>query len=55
MDASHQRRSILFKYSPGHASWGQGRYNDDLRELMTEEDQKLMLEPPYVAQRKTVV
>lgn len=53
--ATHQRRSILFKYSPGHASWGQGRYDDNLRELMTEEDQKLMLEPPYVAHRKTVV
>lgn len=53
--ASHERRSILFKYSPGHASWGQGRYDDALRELMTEEDQKLMLEPPYVAHRKSVV
>lgn len=53
--AAHERRSILFKYSPGHAAWGQGRYDDALRELMTEDDQKLMLEPPYVAHRKSVV
>ena len=53
--APHQRRSILFKYSPGHASWGQERYNDTLRDLMTEDDQKLMLEPPYVNHRKPVV
>ena len=43
--ASHERRSILFKYSPGHASWGQGRYDDELRNLMADEDQRLMLEP----------
>jgi ectoine hydroxylase-related dioxygenase (phytanoyl-CoA dioxygenase family) len=52
---SHQRRSILFKYSPGHASWGHERYDDVLRDLMTDEDQKLILEPPYVYQRKPVV
>jgi ectoine hydroxylase-related dioxygenase (phytanoyl-CoA dioxygenase family) len=53
--ATHQRRSILFKYSPGHASWGHERYDDALRDLMTDEDQKLILEPPYVYQRKPVV
>ena len=53
--AAHQRRSILYKYSPGHSSWGQGRYDDELREMMTSEDQKLMLEPPYVSNRKPVV
>ena len=52
---THQRRSILFKYSPGHASWGHERYDDALRDLMTDEDQKLILEPPYVYQRKPVV
>ena len=34
---------------------GQGRYDDELREMMTSEDQKLMLEPPYVSNRKPVV
>ena len=53
--AAHQRRSILFKYSPGHASWGRERYNEALLNLMTDEDQKLMLEPPYVSHRKQVV
>ncbi|MCH8290179.1 phytanoyl-CoA dioxygenase family protein [Candidatus Poribacteria bacterium] len=54
-EASHYRRSILFKYSPGHSAWGQGRYDDALREKMSEEDQRLMLEPPYVSNRKLVV
>ena len=52
--AGHPRRSILIKYSPGHLSWGRGRYSDDLRQKMESEDQRLMLEPPYVSNRKVV-
>jgi len=54
-NADHPRRSILFKYSPGHSAWGAGRYSDSLREKMTSEDQRLLLEPPYVHNRKVVV
>jgi hypothetical protein len=54
-NAAHPRRSILFKYSPGHSSWGRERSSDSLREKMTSEDQRLMLEPPYVHNRKPVV
>jgi hypothetical protein len=54
-DTDHYRRSILFKYSPGHSSWGQGRYDDSLREKMDSEDGKLLLEPPYVSNRKPVI
>ena len=54
-NATHPRRSILIKYSPGHLSWGHGRYSDDLRRKMESEDQRLMLEPPYVSNRKVVV
>lgn len=53
--AEHQRRSILFKYIPGHASWGQPRSDDSLLKKMGSEEQRRMLEPPYVAERRTVL
>jgi ectoine hydroxylase-related dioxygenase (phytanoyl-CoA dioxygenase family) len=53
--ADHPRRSILIKYSPGHSSWSRKQYPDSLREKMTEENQRLLLEPPYVHQRERVV
>ena len=54
-EADHPRLSILVKYSPGHASWSRKQYPDEMRAQMNSEDQRLLLEPPYVHGRKPVV
>jgi hypothetical protein len=54
-EADHPRLSILVKYSPGHASWSQKQYPDEMRAQMNSEAQRLLLEPPYVHGRKPVV
>ena len=50
--AEHERRSLLFKYSPGHQAWGRA-YNRGADENM-DETQRLLMEPPYVSRRKEV-
>lgn len=51
--AAHQRRSLLFKYSPGHSAWSP-RYPDaaDYGELS--ERQRRMLLPPSIGKRPRV-
>jgi hypothetical protein len=49
--APHHRRSLLYKYSPGHQTWGRGSYGEDVRDQATEK-QRLLLEPPYVYKRQ---
>jgi hypothetical protein len=51
--ASHERRSLLFKCSPGHSAWN-GTYPnaDDYGEL-TERQQRILL-PPSIGRRPTV-
>jgi hypothetical protein len=53
--APFHRRSLLYKYAPGHMAWGNGytRWPDELRELLTP-DQRLLLEPPYSNRRKAI-
>ncbi len=47
-----QRRTLLYKYSPGSSSWGRDeRYDERLWPMLTER-QRLLLEPPYVAYRR---
>jgi hypothetical protein len=52
--ADHERRAVLYKYSPGNSAWSDRYYNlDDFEELT--EQQKRILAPPSVGGRKAVV
>lgn len=53
--ASHHRRSLLYKYAPGHMAWGgnYGRWPDELLELLTS-DQRLLFEPPFFNRRRPI-
>ena len=51
--AERERRSLLYKYSPGHSAWSGGYYNpDDYGELT--ERQRRMLLPPSIGRRPKV-
>ena len=52
--ASHERRALLYKYSPGHSAWWQNYYRAEEYTNLTEQ-QKRILEPPSVGNRKEVV
>ena len=52
--AKHQRRSLLYKYSPGHSAWS-GSYYDISRYSELTEQQKRMLLPPSIGSRPRVV
>jgi Phytanoyl-CoA dioxygenase (PhyH) len=49
--APHHRRALLYKYSPGHQTWGRGNFGEDVRDLGTDQ-QRQLLEPPYVYKRR---
>ena len=53
--APFQRRSLLYKYAPGHMAWGAGyrSWPAELAELLTPA-QHLLLEPPYHNRRKEI-
>jgi hypothetical protein len=53
--APFQRRSLLYKYAPGHMAWGAGyrAWPAELSDLLTPA-QRLLLEPPYHNRRKDV-
>ncbi len=54
--SAHERRALLYKFSPGHQSWGRPYPALDATSDETmDETLRLLLEPPYVYQRKTVV
>ena len=48
----HQRRSLLFKYSPAQQSWGRAAQMPSRVELTPR--QKLLFEPPYFARRASL-
>lgn len=52
--ANHERRALLYKYSPGHSAWMGGYY--DLKKLgeLTEQ-QKRILSPPSIGGHPNVV
>ena len=54
--APHERRSLLFKYSPKHLAWGHHDqpWRAELRDLLTERQRRL-LEPPYIPERQPIV
>ena len=52
--AEHERRALLYKFSPGHSSWSLNYYNADDYEGLTEQ-QKRILTPPSVGNRPDVV
>ena len=52
--AGHQRRALLYKYSPGHSAWS-GNYYDISKYGQLTEQQKRMLLPPSVGRRPYVV
>jgi hypothetical protein len=51
--ADHERRSLLYKYCPGYMAWGHRRPSAALLSRLTE-NQRLVLEPPYVYQRQPI-
>jgi ectoine hydroxylase-related dioxygenase (phytanoyl-CoA dioxygenase family) len=52
--AEGERRSLLYKYSPGHSAWSGNYYSlNDYEELS--ERQKLMLAPPSIGGRPSIV
>ncbi|HZT40731.1 MAG TPA: phytanoyl-CoA dioxygenase family protein [Chthonomonadaceae bacterium] len=52
--ARHERRALLYKYSPGHSAWSQNYYNLDDYANLTEQ-QRRILAPPSVGSRPDVV
>ncbi|MBX3050666.1 MAG: phytanoyl-CoA dioxygenase family protein [Caldilineaceae bacterium] len=51
--ASHQRRSLLYKYSPGQQSWG-GNYVQPPTDVELTPRQKLLFEKPYFNARQSL-
>mgnify|MGYP001467084053 CR=1 FL=1 len=43
--ADHERRALLFKYSPGHSSWSDRYYDSDSYEGVTDCQRRLMAAP----------
>lgn len=52
--APHERRALLYKFSPGHSAWGQ-KYPSASDYTDLTEQQKRILEPPSVGRREDVV
>jgi hypothetical protein len=50
-NADHERRSLLFKYSPGHQSWSP-RYQSQGSDLPMDEVGRRLMEPPYHGRRE---
>ena len=51
--AAHQRRSLLFKYSPGQQSWSKSHIEPPDGVALTER-QALLFEPPYFNARASL-
>jgi hypothetical protein len=52
--AQHERRALLYKYSPGHSAWSQRYYNPEEYPDLTDQ-QRRILAPPCVGGRPEVV
>lgn len=52
--ADHERRALLYKFSPGHSTWQSDYYTEDEYGSLTEQ-QKRMLAPPSIGQRPDTV
>ena len=52
--ARHERRALLYKFSPGHSAWAQGYPSvNDYTDLT--DQQRRILEPPSVGSRRDVI
>ena len=52
--ANHQRRTYLYKFSPGHSAWSGNYYDLDAYDGLTEQ-QTRMLAPPSIGKRPDTV
>jgi hypothetical protein len=52
--AKHERRALLYKYSPGHSAWSQNYYDLGEFESLTDQ-QRRILAPPSVGRRPDVI
>ena len=52
--AEHQRRALLYKYSPGHSAWS-GNYYDISKYGELTEQQRRLLMPPSIGRRPPVL
>ncbi len=43
--ADHERRALLYKFSPGHSSWASTYYNPDDYPDLTEQQRRIMAAP----------
>jgi hypothetical protein len=51
---AHQRRTLLYKYSPGNSAWSHVTWPAELLDACTER-QRLLLQPPTVGRHRPVV
>jgi ectoine hydroxylase-related dioxygenase (phytanoyl-CoA dioxygenase family) len=52
--ADHERRALLYKYSPGHSAWSQKYYDQADYSDLTEQQRRIMA-PPSVGNRPNSV
>jgi ectoine hydroxylase-related dioxygenase (phytanoyl-CoA dioxygenase family) len=52
--ADHERRALLFKYSPGNSAWMKGYYNLEDYPQVSEQQQRLMAAPSVGERPNTV-
>ncbi|MBT3268569.1 hypothetical protein HN371_15545 [Candidatus Poribacteria bacterium] len=52
--ADHERRALLYKYSPGHSAWSNKYYDADAFNSLTDQ-QRRILAPPSMGSRPAVV
>ena len=48
--ADHERRALLYKFSPGHSTWSDSFYTPDEFGELTEQQERI-LAPPCVGKR----
>ena len=53
-EGEHERRALLYKFSPGHSAWSQSYYNPDDYPNVTDQQRRIM-EPPSIGGREKVV
>lgn len=52
--AKHQRRALLYKYSPGHSAWSGNYYDISKYDNLTEQQKRLMM-APSIGRRPSVL
>jgi hypothetical protein len=48
----YERRTLLYKYSPGSSSWGKDEVLPPALAPRLTDRQRLLFEPPYIAHRR---